>query len=269
MMFSFTTCHFVLFSFLSLSGNAETVRGGSHRELQVVEPPVDLGTAGDFVILAKAGISTVPASIITGDIGVSPIAGTAMTGFSLIADSSGTFSTSAQVYGQCFASNYISPTPSKMTTAVSDMETAYTDAGARPTTTVTVDSPAYGNLEGGLIGGQTLTTGVYTFETDISITSNVIFDATGSASPDTDRFILQTTGNVIIANGASVTLAGGALASNIVWQVAGFVELGANTHMEGILLVKTQANFQAGSSLNGRVLSQTAVTLISTTITEA
>ena len=34
--------------------------------------PVDLGTAAGFVVLAKSGISSVPASIITGDIGVSP-----------------------------------------------------------------------------------------------------------------------------------------------------------------------------------------------------
>jgi hypothetical protein len=58
---------------------------------------VDLRSAGAFVILAKAGISTVPSSVITGDIGVSPIAATAMTGFSLIADASNTFSTSTQV----------------------------------------------------------------------------------------------------------------------------------------------------------------------------
>eukprot|EP00527_Entomoneis_sp_CCMP2396_P000263 CAMPEP_0198140588 /NCGR_PEP_ID=MMETSP1443-20131203/3740_1 /TAXON_ID=186043 /ORGANISM="Entomoneis sp., Strain CCMP2396" /LENGTH=66 /DNA_ID=CAMNT_0043803069 /DNA_START=59 /DNA_END=256 /DNA_ORIENTATION=+ len=40
--------------------------------------PVNLGTAGDFAILAAAGISTIN-STITGDIGVSPIAATAMT----------------------------------------------------------------------------------------------------------------------------------------------------------------------------------------------
>src|SRR5665647_2180802 len=59
--------------------------------------PVSLGTAGQFAILAKSGISTVPTSDITGDIGVSPIAATAITGFSLIADSTNVFSTSVQV----------------------------------------------------------------------------------------------------------------------------------------------------------------------------
>src|SRR5579884_2908225 len=33
--------------------------------------PVSLGTAGNFAILAKSGISTVPASSVTGDLGIS------------------------------------------------------------------------------------------------------------------------------------------------------------------------------------------------------
>jgi hypothetical protein len=61
---------------------------------------VDLGTAFEFVILSKSGISTVPDSVITGDIGVSPIAATGVTGFSLTLDAGGEFSTSAQV-GEC------------------------------------------------------------------------------------------------------------------------------------------------------------------------
>ena len=48
--------------------------------------PVNLGTAGNFVILAKTGVSTVPLSAITGNVGVSPAAATYLTGFSLTAD---------------------------------------------------------------------------------------------------------------------------------------------------------------------------------------
>jgi hypothetical protein len=59
--------------------------------------PVDLGTAGDFVILAETGVSTIPGSVITGDVGVSPIAASAMTGFSLKIDLSNKFATSDQV----------------------------------------------------------------------------------------------------------------------------------------------------------------------------
>jgi len=40
--------------------------------------PVELGTSEDFTILAKTGVTTVPSSVIIGDVGVSPIAQTAM-----------------------------------------------------------------------------------------------------------------------------------------------------------------------------------------------
>jgi hypothetical protein len=47
---------------------------------------VDLGRAANFAILAKSGISTVPASTITGDLGLSPAAATFITGFGLTLD---------------------------------------------------------------------------------------------------------------------------------------------------------------------------------------
>ena len=89
---------------------------------------VELGKAGDFAILTASGITTVPPSAITGDIGCSPIAGTAMTGWSLSMDSTNTFSTSTQVTGKAYGADYTSPTPAKLTIAIADMKTAYTDA---------------------------------------------------------------------------------------------------------------------------------------------
>ncbi|OEU20399.1 putative ice-binding protein [Fragilariopsis cylindrus CCMP1102] len=127
---------------------------------------VNLRTAGDFVILAKAGITNVPGGVITGNIGVSPIAASAMTGFDLIMDSSNEFSTSAEVTGSAYAPNYMSPTGTKLTTAVSDMLTAYNDAAARPVTSGSFQgkgagtSATYTNLGAGEIGGLTLTPGL-------------------------------------------------------------------------------------------------------------
>ena len=44
-----------------------------HPEARAGQSPVNLGTAGNYVILAKSGISTVPPSAVTGNLGVSPI----------------------------------------------------------------------------------------------------------------------------------------------------------------------------------------------------
>ena len=63
------------------------------------------------------------------------------------------------------------------------------------------------------------------------------------------------------ANATRVTLAGGALAKNIFWQVAGTVTIGTTAHFEGILLAKTLIAVNTGASVQGRLLAQTAVTL--------
>ncbi len=125
-----------------------------HPAARAGQAPVNLGTAGNYVILAKSGISTVPPSAVTGNLGVSPIDSTAITAFSLILDSSGEFSTSSQVTGKVYAANYGSPTPANLTTAVSDMQTAYTDAAGRTL-------PDHTELGSGNIGGLTLAPGLY------------------------------------------------------------------------------------------------------------
>jgi hypothetical protein len=217
--------------------------------------PVDLGSACNYAILAKSGISTVPNSVITGDIAVSPIDGGALTGFSLTRDSSGQFSTSTQVTGKLFAADYTVPTPGKLSTAVSAMEAAYTEASTRTFTRQTTGD--------GAIGGQTLFPGVYTFTAGITITSDITFDG----GPD-DVLIIQTAGTLTQAANTKVLLSGCAQAKNIFWVVAGFATIGANASMQGILLIKEKAVFETGSSLVGSVLAQTAVTLDMTTVTQ-
>jgi hypothetical protein len=221
-------------------------------------PTVDLLTAGNFVILAKAGITNVPNSFIKGDIAVSPIAASAMTGFGLIKDSTTTFSTSTEVTGKIYAADYTAPTPSALTIAANDMLTAYNDSQGR-----LVYSAAYHNVGDGEIGGLQLGPGVYTFDKDISITSDVQFYGTA-----TDIFIMKTSGSIKQAASTNVILAGGAKAENIFWSVPQMVTIGAGSHMEGILLVATNVLFITGSSLNGRILSQTSVALQMATITQ-
>jgi Ca2+-binding EF-hand superfamily protein len=218
--------------------------------------PVVLGTAGHFVILAKAGITNVPQSSITGDVGVSPIAASAVTGFALVADSSNQFATEVQIVGKVYAADYAPPTPSMMTTAISDMETAYTDASSRV-------NPDFNEKNAGLLGGLTLEPGLYKWTTEVNIADDVTIRGSHN-----DTWIFQTTGSFYIAGAKRVILAGGAQAKNIVWVSAEEMTVGAGAHMEGIVIVKTAAKFLTGASFNGRVLSQTAVTLQKNAITQ-
>ena len=217
--------------------------------------PVDLGTAGDFVILAKSGISTVPTSAVTGDLGVSPAAASYITGFSLTADSTNTFATSPQVTGRIYAADYADPTPSELTTAVSDMELAFTDAAGR--------APDVNELGEGDVGGMTLLGGVYKWGTGLLIPTDLVLD--GDA---TDVWIFQIAQDLTVSSGVNITLTGGALPENVFWQVAGFVELSTTAHLEGVVLTQTAIDVRTGASVNGRLLAQTAVDLDSSVVVE-
>ena len=240
------------------SGEGGASQGGANEGGAPVNGPatVDLGAAGGFVILAKSGIDTVPASVITGNIGVSPIDSTALTGFSLTVDAGGTFALSTQLIGNAYAADFDSPTPANLTVAVGDMETAYTDAAGRPT-------PDFVNLASGELGGLTLVPGLYKWGTGVLIST----DVTIAGGPD-DVWIFQISGGITEASNVSVTLSGGALPENIFWQTAGAVALDTGAHLEGIVLSQTEITLATGATVNGRLLSQTAVTLNASTVTE-
>ena len=147
------------------------------------------------------------------------------------------------------------------------MEAAYTDAAGRPEPSADRINLGGGFLGGTYPGGSTtpLTPGVYTFGSDVNLNGNVHFSGDGV-------YIIRITGNLKQAADFDVILDpvtdDTAQAKNIFWQVAGRVEVGTGAKMQGIILAKTKADFLTGSSLVGRVLTQTACNLQSATITE-
>jgi len=226
----------------------------SHSTYAAGPPVVNLRTAANFTILAASGVSTVPASAITGNIGLSPAASTFLTGFSPVLDSSCTFSKSTQVTGKLFAASYTSPTPSMLTTAVLDMQTAYTDASGRTL-------PNFLNLGAGEIGGRILTPGLYKWTSGVTVSSSTTFSGNSS-----DTWILQIAGTLTMASAKTMILAGGATPANITWAVAGGVTIGTTSHFEGVILGKTGITLRTGVSMNGRALAQTLVALQKATV---
>jgi len=210
--------------------------------------PVHLLDAGKFVILSKTGISDVPGSKITGNIGTSPITGAA------------DHLSCAEVTGRVFSVDAAGPapcsvaTPKFLTTAVLNMQAAYTDAAGR--------APDVTELGAGNISGLTLKPGVYKWSTGVLIASNVTLQ--GSS---TDHWIFQIAKNLQIDNGQQVILSGGALPRHIYWQVAGQVNIGTTASFAGNILSKTLIAVKTGASVRGRLLAQTAVTLEKNTVT--
>jgi hypothetical protein len=209
---------------------------------------VNLGAAASFAILSKAGITDVPSSIITGNVGTSPISG-AYLGV-----------TCPEVTGTIFSVDAAGPAcrvtdPAGLTAAVSDEETAYTDAAGRT-------NPAAVNLGAGQIGGLTMAPGLYKWTSNVGIST----DVTLAGGPN-DVWIFQISGSLSQASATKVILSGGAQAKNVFWQTAGSVAIGTSAHSEGTILSKTMIAMNTGASTNGRLLAQTAVTLQKNTVT--
>jgi hypothetical protein len=195
----------------------------------------------------------VPTSKITGDLGLSPAAASYITGFPLT--KAGTKWTTPEVTGSVFAANDDPPTPSNLTTAIGNMETAYTDAAGRP-------PPATTNLGAGTIGGLVLAPGLYKWSSSVTIPLDVTLSGARN-----DVWIFQISGDLTMSAAKQMKLVGGARAKNIVWQVAGAVDFGTTSHAEGIVLSKTAIALGTGASINGRLLAQTAVTIAGNTVT--
>jgi len=218
--------------------------GANHLKSGVlILPIVNLGTAADFAILSKSGITDVYKSVVTGDIGSSPITGAAI------------LVSCAEVTGTIYSVDAAGPLPSSVTSptklgiAVGDMQVAYTDAAGRA-------NPDFLNLGEGTLGTVTLTPGLYKWTTGLLISS----DVTLSGGPD-DVWIFQVSGPLTVNNAVKINLAGGAQAKNIFWQITSSVTLGTTSHFEGSILGQTSVSLLTGSSINGRILAQTAVAL--------
>ena len=223
----------------------------------IIIDPIDLLTAGSYVILAQSAVSGNAGTFVTGDIGVSPVTSAAITGFALVLDPIlGAFSTSTLVDGSVYASDYAEPTTANLTQAVLDADAAYEQANSRVEATVVDDLI-------GEIGGMTLAPGMYAWTSAVSISTNLTLNG-----PASGVWIFQIDGSLTQAANIEVLLLGGALPQNIFWQVGGGVGLGAGAHLEGVVLSGTGIALGAGASVDGRLFAKTAVTLDTSMVTE-
>ena len=220
--------------------------------------PVNLGTTANFSTLAKTAITNVPSSVITGDIGASPVTGAAIdvtcgeiTGIIYGSDAAYTGSGNVSCYKGTAPDNTL------VGNAVLDMGIAYANTAGR------VD-PDFTELHTGILANQTLLPGLYKWGTDVSIGAGGV---TLSGSP-TDVWIFQISGNLTQAANVSVTLAGGAVAKNVFWQVGGGAgaTLGAGAHFEGTIIAAKAIVLGNLATVNGRLLADSAVNLSANTI---
>jgi len=222
--------------------------------------PVKLNTSGDFAILTKTGITNIPASAITGNIGSSPITAAAMDNVFCDEISGTIYGADAAYTGSgaitCFAGAAEDNT--LVANAVLDMGTAFNDAAGRTL-------PDYTELGAGDISGMTLEPGLYKWSSGVLISTDVA--VSGSAN---DVWIFQIAGDLTQAAASRINLQGGAQAKNIFWQVGGSagVSLDTTAHFEGVILAEKGISINTDATINGRLMSQTAVTLDHNIVTQ-
>jgi len=211
--------------------------------------PVNLGMAGNFVILAQSAITNVPTSAVTGDVGLSPATG------------AGIGLTCAGVTGSVYSVDAAGPLPCvltdapRLTTAIGDMGTAYTDAQGR--------AADYTELGAGNIGGLNLGPATYKWGTGVLIPTSITL--TGGAN---DVWIFQIAQGLTVSPGAQIILAGGALPQNIFWATFAAASLDTTTVFKGVILSQTSIAVKTGASVDGRLLAGTAVTLSQNRVTQ-
>jgi hypothetical protein len=211
--------------------------------------PVNLRSAGNFVILAQSQITNVPTSAVTGDVGLSPATG------------AGIGLTCAQVTGAIYTVDAAGPLPcrvtdaTRLTTAIGDKGTAYTDAAGR--------APDYTEVGAGNIGGLNLGPATYKWSSAVVIPTNV----TLTGGPN-DVWIFQIAQGLTVSSGVRIILAGGALAKNVYWQTFAAADIGTTSKFNGVILSLTSIAMKTGASINGRLLAGTAVTLDQNTVTQ-
>jgi hypothetical protein len=185
-------------------------------------PP--LGTAQSFAVLGGSTVTNTGATVVTGDLGVST--GTSITGFPPGTVTGGTFSN-------------IPPA----TSAHMDLMIAYGDAAGAPTTS---------NLTGQDLGGLTLMSGVYRFNSSAQLTGTLTLDAGGDPNA---VFIFQIGSTLTTATNSSVKVINGGQDTNVFWQVGSSATLGTGTGFTGNILALASITLTTGASVSGRALA--------------
>jgi len=201
-----------------------------------------MGSAANFRILAQSAITNVPTTAVTGNVGLSPATG------------AGIGLTCVEVTGVINSVDAAGPLPcvvpdaTGLTTAISDVGIAYTDANSR--------APDYNELGAGNIGGLNLGPATYKWGTAVLIPSNL----TLTGGPN-DVWIFQIAQGLSVSSGVQIILAGGALPQNIYWATFSAADLATTSKFQGTVLSQTSIAMKTGATINGRLLAGTAVTL--------
>jgi hypothetical protein len=221
-----------MIQFLNPYGVTPIISGGGGGSLLTASAP--------FAILAGSAITNTGSSVITGDVGIAP--GTSIT--------PGGWTVTGTIHND----------DSTAMSAQTDALSVYTTLSAHSSTTISA-----------VLDGQTLTAGYYsTGAASLAASGPGTLTLSGSS---TDVFVIKTASTLVTGAGGTptITLTGGALATNVYWLVgsSATINSGSAGTFQGTILANTSITDTIGGTVNGRLIALNgAVTLsAATTIT--
>ncbi len=195
------------------------------------------GTVDSFAVLAGTTVTNTGSSTVNGNLGVSP--GSAVTGFPPGIVSGGITHAADAVAQQ----------------AQSDLTTAYNSLAGMPITV---------NLTGQDLGGLTLTSGVYHFDTSAQLTGALTLDAQGS---DSAFWVFQIGSTLTTASVSSVQVINGGPDDSLYWQVGSSATLGTGTTFEGNIVALTSITLDTSATIPcGRALARNGAVTMDTNV---
>ncbi|MEV0595090.1 DUF4082 domain-containing protein [Nonomuraea cavernae] len=199
-------------------------------------PPITLGDAAPFGVLAGSAVTNTNNTTVTGQLGVSP-------GNSVVGFPPGTVS------GGIHAGDAAAAAAKAAAVA------AYNDAAGRgPATSVAPQ-----------LGGTTLTPGVYRPSSGTTFQINGVLTLDAQSDPDA-IFVLQAS-TLVTATVSNVTLTEGAQADNVFWQLSGTATVGTNATFRGNVLANDSVTVNSGAAVNGRLMALTNSVILQGTTT--